>query len=75
MVGSCGSVLVLPGSPSGLRRKDGQTCTCLSTLLLISSKVDMVADLRAEMAWLPVVCFFISSALQFSPQYACYMPH
>lgn len=43
--GSCGSVLALPGSPSVLRRKDGRTCTCLSTLLLISSKVVMVGDL------------------------------
>lgn len=41
--GSCESVLVLSGSCSVLRRKDGHTCTCLSTLLLMSSKVDMAA--------------------------------
>lgn len=46
--GSGTSVLLLAGSSSVLRRKDGHTCTCLSTLLLISSKVDMVGGLRAE---------------------------
>lgn len=47
-VGSGGSALPLAGSSSVLRRKDGHTCTCLSTLLLISSKVDMAGDLWAE---------------------------
>ena len=41
--GSGGSAPLLAGSSSVLRRKDGHTCTCLSTLLLISSKVDMAA--------------------------------
>lgn len=48
MTGSCVSVLVLPGSSSVFRRKEGQACTCLSTLLLISSKLDMVSDLWTE---------------------------
>lgn len=46
MGGSCESVLVLSGSCSVLRRKEGHTCTCLSTLLLMSSKVDMAATWR-----------------------------
>ena len=46
VAGSCGSALALPGSCSVLRRKDGHTCTCLSTLLLMSSKVDMAGDLQ-----------------------------
>lgn len=48
VAGSCKSVLALPGSSSVFRRKEGQACTCLSTLLFISSKLDMVSDLRTE---------------------------
>lgn len=45
--GSWGSAPAAP-APSVLRRKEGRTCTCLSTLLLISSRVVMAGAVRAE---------------------------